>query len=75
MAISTHTAFSQKRLKAFLENLPELTASQIEDLLSAAGVIRRTPASLAEIEARTERDEKCPHCGCSRRQQWYRVLC
>ncbi|WP_456299516.1 IS1/IS1595 family N-terminal zinc-binding domain-containing protein [Paracoccus zhejiangensis] len=47
-----------------------MTASQIEDLLSAATAIRRTRASLAEIEARTEWDHQCPHCDCSRRQKW-----
>lgn len=53
-----------------MDRLPQLNASQIEDLLTSAMEIRRTRASLAEIEARAEHECKCPHCGGEHRQRW-----
>ncbi len=51
MAKATHVAIDQHTFRMFLNQMPQLTASQIEDLLSSATAIRRTKGSLAEIEA------------------------
>ena len=56
--------------RRLLDLLPQLNANQIEDLLGNALAIRRTRAALAEIEARPEREQACPHCGPERRQKW-----
>jgi len=70
MAMTTNTAISQHTFRMFLNQLPQLTASQIEDLLSSATAIRWTRASLAEIEARTDKEQMCPGCSSEHRQKW-----
>ncbi len=58
------------RFRHFLELLPQPSASQIEDLLGNALSIRSTRAAFAEIEAKPEREQACPHCGSDRCQRW-----
>lgn len=59
MVKTTNTAISPHTFRMFLNQLPQLTASQIEDLLSSAMAIRWARASLAEIEARRDKEHMC----------------
>lgn len=70
MAKANPAPINQHLFRSLLDQLPQLNANQIEDLLSSTMDIRRARASLSEIERRAERDDACPHCGGCRRQKW-----
>lgn len=67
------TAIDQHTFHGFLNHLPHMKANQIEDLLSSAKAIRRTRASLAEIEARIENTRECPSCDSEQRQNDFKT--
>ena len=59
--------------RQFLDQFNELSPAQIEDARTRIRDVRRKIEALAEIESRTDREHKCPHCGHSRRQKWGRT--
>ncbi len=60
----------QHAFRQLLDRIHRLSPRQVEDVLSTAKPVRQRREALAEIEARTERERKCPHCGCEQRQKW-----
>lgn len=59
--------------RQFLDRFNDLNPAQIEDARTRIWDVRRKTEALAEIESRTEREHKCPHCGNDRRQKWGRT--
>lgn len=64
------TKISPHAFRQFLDRITHLTPRQVEDLLSRAQDVRQRRAALAEIEARTEQEHKCPYCSDEKRQKW-----
>lgn len=56
--------------RRFLEALSELSPAQIEDAQTKIRDLRRKTEAISEIEARTNREHKCPFCDDDRRQKW-----
>ncbi|SFG55612.1 Transposase [Palleronia marisminoris] len=59
--------------RRFLNALDTLNPAQIEDAQMKIRDLRRKTEAISEIEARTNRDHKCPFCGDDRRQKWGRT--
>ncbi len=57
----------------FLDALGKLNPAQIEDAQTKILDRRRKSEAISEIEARTNRERKCPFCGDLRRQKWGRT--
>lgn len=71
---TTQTAqLDQYAFRALVDQVEKLTPGQIENLLGVAYQARRRFEATASIEARTEREHKCPHCKASGRQRWGRT--
>jgi len=52
----------------FCQSLDELNPAQIEDAQTIILDIRRKTEAISEIEARANREAKCPSCGDEKRQ-------
>jgi transposase-like protein len=59
--------------RRFLDALGKLNPAQIEDAQTKILDLRRKSEAISEIEARTNREHKCPFCGDPRRQKWGRT--
>ncbi|WP_092371420.1 IS1595 family transposase [Cribrihabitans marinus] len=59
--------------RLFLDRFDDLNPAQIEDARTKIRDVRRKSDALTEIESRTKREHKCPHCGDDRRQKWGRT--
>src|SRR6056297_478579 len=59
--------------RRFLDALGKLNPAQIEDAQTKILDLRRKSEAISEIEARTNREHKCPFCGDLRRQKWGRT--
>ncbi|MFX0546769.1 IS1595 family transposase [Roseovarius sp. S1116L3] len=59
--------------RRFLNALAKLNPAQIEDAQTKICDLRRKTEVISEIEARTNRERKCPFCGDERRQKWGRT--
>lgn len=70
MSSKRATKISPHAFRLLLGRINHLNPRQVEDLLSRTLDIRRKRAALAEIEARTEQEHKCPHCAAEDRQKW-----
>lgn len=56
--------------RRFIDTLKELNPAQIEDAQTKIRDLRRETEAISEIEARTNREHKCPFCKDDRRQKW-----
>lgn len=59
--------------RRFLDALGRLNPAQIEDAQTKILDLRRKSEAISEIEARTNREHKCPFCGDPKRQKWGRT--
>jgi transposase-like protein len=59
--------------RRLLDALGRLNPAQIEDAQTKILDLRRKSEAISEIEARTNREHKCPFCGDAKRQKWGRT--
>lgn len=59
--------------RRLLKNLSDLNPAQIEDAQIKIRDLRRKTEAISEIEARTNQEHQCPHCGSGDRQKWGRT--
>ncbi|SPJ25909.1 hypothetical protein PAA8504_03761 [Palleronia abyssalis] len=59
--------------RRLLDALDNLNPAQIEDAQTKIRDLRRKTEAISEIEARTNREHKCPFCCDERRQKWGRT--
>ncbi|MEP1834634.1 MAG: hypothetical protein ABJL57_13300 [Hyphomonas sp.] len=56
-----------------IDALDELNPAQIEDAQTKIRDLRRKTEAISEIEARTNREHRCPFCHDNQRQKWGRT--
>lgn len=59
--------------RRFIDALDELNPAQIEDAQAKIRDLRRKTEAISEIEARTNRERRCPLCHDNQRQKWGRT--